>query len=89
MESELNEMSTQWRRSIIEAGKRERKNMNIFHLLKRGIQICHGLLALGFLVLAIVEFTEDPPYFDAVGSHTNSHGGVNSSDISTDTFRVR
>ena len=88
MERELNEMSTQWRRSVIEAGKRERDNMTILHLLKRGIQVCHGLFALVFVVLAIVEFSQDPPYFDAIGGHTNGHGGVNTSDISTETFRV-
>ena len=88
MDRELNEMSTQWRRSMIEAGRKERENMTIFHLLKRGIQICHGLLALGFVILALVEFSQDPPYFDAIGGHTNGHGGANTSDISTETFRV-
>ena len=51
-------------------------------------KFCHGLFALVFVVLAIVEFSQDPPYFDAIGGHTNGHGGVNTSDISTETFRV-
>ena len=73
---ELRDMSTQWRDSIIEASRNERDSMTILGLLKRGYQALHLLLGFAFLVLAVVEFVRDPPYFDAIGKHSNSSYNV-------------
>jgi hypothetical protein len=86
--NELNEMtnstSIQWRSSIIEAGRRERQKMGVRHLIKRGLQFLHGLLAFCFVLLAIVEFIRDPPYFDAVAEFDHRHDNV--TKIPKDTF---
>jgi hypothetical protein len=88
--NELNEMtnstSIQWRSSIIEAGRRERQKMGVRHLIKRGLQFLHGLLAFCFVLLAIVEFIRDPPYFDAVAEFDHRHDNV--TKIPKDTFYV-
>ena len=80
---ELRDMSAQWRDSIIEASRNERDSMTILGLLKRGYQALHLLLGFTFLVLAVVEFVRDPPYFDTIGKHSNS-----SYDVPGNTFYV-
>lgn len=37
------------------------------------VQIIHVFVGLGFLVLALVEFGRDPPFFDSVDTHNSSH----------------
>lgn len=81
-------MSTQWRNSLIEAGRQERSKMSALHLFKRGLQFIHALVALGFVVLAVVEFVQDPPYFDAVAAYTETGRHGNSTRIPKDTFYV-
>lgn len=82
---ELREMSTQWKDSIVSAGREERARMSaVKHLLKRGFQTVHIAVAFGFLVLAVVEFIQDPPYFDAVAAPRHA----NTTNIPRDTFYV-
>lgn len=82
---ELREMSTQWRESIVTAGRQERARLGgARYLLKLSFQTVHIMVAFGFLVLAIVEFFRDPPYFDAVASPRHA----NTTNIPKDTFYV-
>lgn len=60
--------------------------MGVLYLIKRGLQVLHALLAFSFVVLALVEFAEDPPYFDAVAQFNRKH--VNATIIPKDTFYV-
>uniref|UniRef100_A0A1X7SH14 Uncharacterized protein n=1 Tax=Amphimedon queenslandica TaxID=400682 RepID=A0A1X7SH14_AMPQE len=82
---ELREMSTQWRESIVTAGRQERVRLGgARYLLKLSFQTVHIIVAFGFLVLAVVEFVRDPPYFDAVASPRHA----NTTNIPKDTFYV-
>ena len=82
---ELREMSTQWRESIVTAGREERARLGgARYLLKLSFQTVHIMVAFGFLVLALVEFVRDPPYFDAVASPRHA----NTTNIPKDTFYV-
>ena len=71
MSKELGDMSTQFRNSVIEAGRRERRECGMTHLIKRGLQIGHLIIGFAFMCSAVFEFIRDPPYFDAIG-HSNS-----------------
>ena len=37
------------------------------------VQVIHLLIGLGFLGLALAEFSRDPPFFDSVDTHNSSH----------------
>ena len=80
---ELKDMSAQWRESIIEVTRNERNSLSILTLLKRGYQVIHILVGLSFLILAIIEFVRNPPYFDTIRHHNN-----NSYDVPGSTFYV-
>ena len=76
---ELRDISAQWRDGTIEASRNEgdsmSESMTILGLLKRGYQSLHLLLGFTFLVLAVVEFVRDPPYFDTIGKHSSNVPG--------------
>ena len=68
---ELGDMSTQFRNSVIDAGREARGDgFRLNRLVKIGLQGFHLLVGFGFLILAVTEFIRNPPYFDVVG-HNN------------------
>ena len=64
---ELGDMSTQFRDSVIDAGRTAKSGNKTSCLVKTGVQALHILIGLGFLILALYEFILNPPYFDVVG----------------------
>lgn len=77
-------MSTQFRDTVMDSGREARRGgTSIKILLKRGTQVFHILVGVGFLLLAIVEFFRNPPYFDVIKNIAND------STIPPQAFYVR
>lgn len=65
-------MSTQFRDRLIESGREARSDGgSVRILLKRGFQVLHILIGVGFVILAVTEFFRNPPYFDVIKNMGN------------------